>query len=48
MSSLETKLKENFALFLFSDVIANLLGWFLHLEQDHQYFLPQNQNFYNL
>ena len=30
-SSLETKLKENFALFLYSDVIARILGWFLHL-----------------
>ena len=30
-SSLETKLKENFALFLYSDVIAKILGWFFHL-----------------
>ena len=31
-SSLETKLKEKFALFLYSDAIARILGWFLHLE----------------
>ena len=30
-SSLETKLKEKFALFLYSDAIARILGWFLHL-----------------
>ena len=30
-SSLETKLKEKFALFLYSDVIAKILGWFFHL-----------------
>ena len=29
--SLETKLKETFALFLYSGGIAGLLGWFLHL-----------------
>ena len=31
MSSLETKLKEKFALFLNSDAIARILGWFVHL-----------------
>ena len=30
-SSLETKLKEKVALFLYSDAIARILGWFLHL-----------------
>ena len=30
-SSLETKLKEKFALLLYSDAIARILGWFLHL-----------------
>ena len=30
-SSLETKLKEKFALFLYSDPIARILGWFLYL-----------------
>ena len=30
-SSLETKLKEKFALLLYSDAIAGILGWFLHL-----------------
>ena len=30
-SSLETKLKEKFALFLSSDAIARILGWFVHL-----------------
>ena len=29
--SLETKLKEKFAPFLYSDAIARILGWFLHL-----------------
>ena len=29
--SLETKLKEKFALFLYFDVIAKILGWFLDL-----------------
>ena len=29
--SLETKLKETFALFLYSDAIAWILVWFLHL-----------------
>ena len=29
--SLELKLKEKFALFLYSDAIARILGWFLHL-----------------
>ena len=28
---LETKLKENFALFLYYDVIAKIHGWFIHL-----------------
>ena len=30
-SSLETKLKEKFALFLYPDAIAKILGWFLYL-----------------
>ena len=30
-SSLKTKLKEKFALFLYCDPIARILGWFLHL-----------------
>ena len=30
-SSLETKLKEKFALLFYSDAIARILGWFLHL-----------------
>ena len=30
-SSLERKLKEEFALFLHSDAIARILRWFLHL-----------------
>ena len=30
-SSLETKLKEKFAQLLYSDAIARILGWFLHL-----------------
>ena len=33
-SSLETKLKEKFALLLYSDAIARILGWFLHLAID--------------
>ena len=49
-SSLETKLKEKFALFLYSDVIARILGWFLHLaialEYNYQDFLPKNHNFF--
>ena len=31
VSSLETVLKEKFALFLYSDIIAKILEWFLHL-----------------
>ena len=31
-SSLERKLKEMFAQFLYSDTIGRILGWFLHLE----------------
>ena len=31
MSSLETKLKEKFAIFLYSDASARIPGWFLHL-----------------
>ena len=30
-SSLETEFKEKFALFLYSDVIARILGWFIYL-----------------
>ena len=30
-SSLETNLKEKFALFLYSDDIAGIPGWFFHL-----------------
>ena len=30
-SSLETKLKERFPQFLYSDAISRILGWFLHL-----------------
>ena len=30
-SFLETELKEKFAIFLHSDAIATILGWFLHL-----------------
>ena len=30
-SSLETKFKEKFALFLYSDTIAKIFGWFYHL-----------------
>ena len=29
--SLELKLKEKFALFLYSDAIARILGWFIYL-----------------
>ena len=30
-SSLKTKLKERFALLVYFDAIAGILGWFLHL-----------------
>ena len=30
-SSLETKWNEKFAQFLYSDAVARILGWFLHL-----------------
>ena len=30
-SSLETKLKEKLSQFIYSDAIARILGWFLHL-----------------
>ena len=51
-SSLETKLKGKFALFLYSDAIARILGWFRHLAITFRIgsskFLPKNHNFHNL
>ena len=51
-SSLETTLKEKFALFLYSGAVARILGWFLHLaiafRVGSSTFLPNNHNFHNL
>ena len=52
MSSLETELKERFAVFLYSDAIARILRWFLHVaiafRVGSSIFLPKNLNFHNL
>ena len=51
INNLETKQIENFAQFLYSDAIARILGWFLHLaiafRVGSSISLPKNNNFHN-